>query len=209
LEAVLAGIEARESGSVSLDGEVLPHGAPRDRIKRRIAYIPSDRYMTALVRPMNLADNVELGRGDWWRKRRRARQRAVTDRLTRWNVRAAGPGAPVRSLSGGNAQKLVLARELDTSPDAVITCHPTRGLDPGAAAIVAERVLDAADEGAAIVWMGAELEEVLAVSDRVIVLSRGRVTGEFGRPFDRSAIGLAMGGETHSASGDTYVEGVE
>ncbi len=194
LEAVLAGIEAPQTGSVSLDGQVLPHGAPRDRIKRRIAYIPSDRYMTALVRPMNLADNVELGRGDWWRKRRRARQRAISDKLTRWNVRAAGPGAPVRSLSGGNAQKLVLARELDTSIDAVITCHPTRGLDPGAAAIVAERVLDAADEGAAVVWMGAELEEVLAVSNRVIVLSRGRITGEFDRPFDRLAIGLAMAG---------------
>ena len=79
LEAVLAGIEAPESGSVSLDGEVLPHGAPRDRIKRRIAYIPSDRYRTALVRPMNLADNIELGRGAWWRNRRRLRQRAIAE----------------------------------------------------------------------------------------------------------------------------------
>ncbi|MGA9277776.1 MAG: ABC transporter ATP-binding protein, partial [Ilumatobacter sp.] len=109
---------------------------------------------------------------------------------------AAGPGAPVRSLSGGNAQKLVLARELDRTPDAVITCHPTRGLDPGAASVVAERVLAAADEGAAVVWMGAELEEVLAVSHRVIVMSRGEITGEFSRPFDRSAIGRAMGGAT-------------
>ena len=109
-------------------------------------------------------------------------------------MRSAGPGAPVRSLSGGNAQKLVLARELGEAPDAVITCHPTRGLDPGASATVAERLLDAAAAGAAIVWMGAELEELLAVAHRVIVLSRGVVTGEFARPFDRSAIGLAMGG---------------
>ena len=113
----------------------------------------------------------------------------------------------MRSLSGGNAQKLVLARELDTSPDAVITCHPTRGLDPGAAAIVAERVLDAADAGAAVVWMGAELEEVLAVSQRVIVLSRGRITGEFVRPFDRSAIGLAMGGGAIHAEADMDGDG--
>ena len=111
-------------------------------------------------------------------------------------MRAAGPGAPVRSLSGGNAQKLVLARELDREPDLVVTCHPTRGLDPGAAGAVAERLLDAAAAGAAVVWMGAELEEVLAVAHRVVVLSRGRITGEFARPFDRSAIGLAMGGHS-------------
>ncbi len=117
----------------------------------------------------------------------------IADRLAAWNVRAAGPGAPVRSLSGGNAQKLVLARELDETPDVVITCHPTRGLDPGAAVTVAERLLDAADEGAAVVWMGAELEEVLAVSHRVIVLSRGRITGRVQPPVrplgDRSRDG--------------------
>jgi ABC-type uncharacterized transport system ATPase subunit len=194
LEAVLAGIDAPQSGTVSLDGHVVPHGAPRRRVAQRIAYIPSDRYRTALVRPMSLADNIELGRGRWWRPRRRSRWRAVAGTLQRWDVRSAGPGAAVRSLSGGNAQKLVLSRELNTTPDVVITCHPTRGLDPGAASIVAERVLDAADSGAAVVWMGAELEEVLAVSHRVIVLSRGSITGEFSRPFDRSAIGLAMGG---------------
>jgi simple sugar transport system ATP-binding protein len=206
LEALLAGIEAPAQGTVTLDGEPIPHGAPRRRIERHIAYIPSDRYREALVRPMSLADNVELGRGRWWRGRRRARHQAVGDRLARWDVRAAGPAAPVRSLSGGNAQKLVLSRELDSAPDAVITCHPTRGLDPGAARTVADRVLAAADDGAAVVWMGAELEEVLAVSHRVIVLSRGRITGTFERPFDRSAIGLAMGGGTATASEQYHVD---
>ena len=196
LEAVLAGIEPPDAGTVRLDGQEIPHGAPRQRIAKRIAYIPSDRYRTALVRPMSLADNLELGRGRSWRPRRRARRRAVVARLAEWDVRSAGPGAPVRSLSGGNAQKLVLARELAVVPDAVITCHPTRGLDPGASAAVADRLLDAAAAGAAVVWMGAELEEVLAVAHRVIVLSRGVVTGEFARPFDRSAIGLAMGGHS-------------
>ena len=101
----------------------------------------------------------------------------------------------MRSLSGGNAQKLVLRpRARHGARRSSITCHPTRGLDPGAAATVADRLLDAAAAGAAVVWMGAELEEVLAVAHRVIVLSRGRITGEFARPFDRSAIGLAMGG---------------
>ena len=206
LEAVLAAVETPDAGTVALDGEVLPQGLPRERIRRKIAYIPSDRYATALVRPMNLADNVELGRGRWWRSRRRARQHAIGDRLATWDVRSAGASAPVRSLSGGNAQKLVLARELDIAPDLVISCHPTRGLDPGAARTVAERVLDAADAGAAVVWMGAELEEVLAVSHRVIVLSRGQITGTFERPFDRSAIGLAMGGGTVDVADEYHVE---
>ena len=194
LEGVLSGVDAPDAGTVVVDGDVVPHGLPRERIRRRIAYIPSDRYRTALVRPLSLADNLELGRGNRWRPRRRSRQQSVASRLSTWKVRSAGPGAPVRSLSGGNAQKLVLARERDSPPAVVISCHPTRGLDPGAAATVAERVLDAAADGAAVVWMGAELEEVLAVSNRVVVLSRGRITGEFDRPFDRSAIGLAMGG---------------
>jgi simple sugar transport system ATP-binding protein len=194
LEAVLAGVEVAQSGSVTIDGEPVRAAAPRDRIRRQIAYIPSDRYRTAVVRPMSLADNLELGRGGRWRPRRRSRQRAVRHRLLEWDVRSAGPAAPVRSLSGGNAQKLVLARELHPTPDAVIACHPTRGLDPVAAQTVADRILDAAAAGAAVVWIGAELEEVLAVSHRVLVLSRGRVTGEFSRPFDRAAIGLAMGG---------------
>ena len=193
LEAVLAGVEPPDTGTVTLDGEPIPHD-PRGRVARRIAYIPADRYRTALVRAMSLADNVELGRGPRWRARRAARRRSIAPRLAAWDVRSAGPGAPVRSLSGGNAQKLVLSRELEGRPDLVITCHPTRGLDPGAATAVADRLLDAATDGASVVWMGAELEEVLAVAHRVIVLSGGRVTGEFARPFDRSAIGLAMGG---------------
>lgn len=194
LESLLAGVEAPDAGTIAVDGEPVRAGLPRDRVRRRIAYIPSDRYRTAVVRPMSLADNLELGRGTWWRPRRRARERGVRQRLAAWDVRSAGPAAPVRSLSGGNAQKLVLARELHPTPDAVVACHPTRGLDPLAAQTVADRVLDAAGAGAAVVWIGAELEEVLAVSHRVLVLSRGRVTGEFTRPFDRAAIGLAMGG---------------
>ena len=126
-----SGVDAPDAGTVVVDGDAVPHGVPRERIRRRIAYIPSDRYRTALVRPLSLADNIELGRGGRWRPRRRRRERSIAARLSTWKVRSAGPGAPVRSLSGGNAQKLVLARELDSPPDVVISCHPTRGLDPG------------------------------------------------------------------------------
>ena len=144
---------------------------------------------------MSLADNLELGRGAKWRPRRSARRRAVAPRLARSGTSAApGPARPCAACRAATPRSWCWPRARRTAPDAVITCHPTRGLDPGASATVADRLLDAAAAGAAVVWMGAELEEVLAVAHRVIVLSRGVVTGEFARPFDRSAIGLAMGG---------------
>jgi simple sugar transport system ATP-binding protein len=118
---------------------------------------------------------------------------AVAERLDGWDVRGARAGR-VGQLSGGNAQKLVLARELANPPSFVIAAHPTRGLDPGAAAAVATRVLATAAGGAAVVWIGSELDELLRVSDRIVVLCTGHVPREFHRPYDRHAIGLAMAG---------------
>jgi simple sugar transport system ATP-binding protein len=194
LEAVLAGVEPPTAGHVMVDGEPLPVHAPRDRVRRNVAYIPSDRYRTGIVRPMTLADNIELGRSGMWRVRRGARHRTTLPRLSAWDVRSRGPAALVRSLSGGNAQKLLLAREMHVEPSVVIACHPTRGLDPGAARTIADRILDAAAAGAAVVWVSVDLEELLAVSHRIIVLVDGSVTGRFEKPFDRNAIGLSMSG---------------
>ena len=195
LESLLAGVRAPDEGRITLDGDRVEVMRPRDRIRRGVAYIPSDRYRWGMVRPMSIADNIELGRGGRWRTGRAARHRIAEPRLTEWDVRSAGAAAPVRSLSGGNAQKLLLAREMSPVPGAVIACHPTRGLDPLASSVIAERVLGAAAGGAAVVWIGVELEELLSVSHRIVVLAGGRVTGEFLPPFDRNAIGLAMGGD--------------
>jgi general nucleoside transport system ATP-binding protein len=194
LEATLAGRIQPDAGTIRFDGETIVAGVPRSRVARRIAYIPSDRYRHGMVRPMSLADNMELGRSPRWRLRRALRLRAAVPRLAAWDVRSAGSQARVASLSGGNAQKLVLARELEGAPGVVLACHPTRGLDPEATRAVADRVFDAAGAGAAVVWIGAELDELLAVSHRIVVLAGGRLAGPFERPFDRAAIGLAMGG---------------
>jgi simple sugar transport system ATP-binding protein len=147
-----------------------------------------------MVRHLDLADTLELGRGGRWRALRRSRHRAAEPALAHWDVRSAGPAARGATLSGGNAQKLVLARELARPPVMVLACYPTRGLDPEAARTVAQRVLEAADAGAAVIWIGAELDELLAVSDRIVVLSQGRASEPMARPFDRGAIGLAMAG---------------
>jgi ABC-type uncharacterized transport system ATPase subunit len=192
LEAVLAGRVAPDSGRVIVGGNDIVGGDPQARRDAGVAYIPSDRYRHGLVRPMSLSDNLELGRLPRVRAPRRRRHSDAERSLNDWSVRSAGPGASAASLSGGNAQKLVLARELSGTPPVVVACYPTRGLDPGAAGTVAERLVSRAERGAAVLWIGAELDELFAVSDRIIVLAGGRITGEFTAPFDRREIGYAM-----------------
>ena len=195
LEAVLAG-RASYSGSVEVDGEALALRSPGDRIAAGIAYVTSDRYRFGLVRALDLADNLLLGRMPAWLPGRHRRQAAASPKLADWDVRAHGPGTIAGTLSGGNAQKVVLAREMDGDVRFVLACHPTRGLDPEAAGTVARRVLERATSGAAVLWMGAELDELFDVSDEVLVMAGGRLVGPFRPPYDRSEIGLAMSGET-------------
>ncbi|GAA4705666.1 sugar ABC transporter [Phytohabitans rumicis] len=194
LEALLAGLAAATAGTLTLDGEPLPVGDPRRRVRAGVAYIPSDRYRHALAGPMSLADNLELGRGHRVRPARRRRDRLLAPVLRRWDVRTAGPAARASTLSGGNAQKLVLARELAGEPRLVVAAYPTRGLDPDAARMISERIVKAAAAGAAVVWFGAELDELFAVADRIVVLATGHAAGPFEPPYDRAAIGLAMAG---------------
>jgi simple sugar transport system ATP-binding protein len=192
LERLLAGIDQPESGRVT----GLPHDPkhPRARVSSGIAYIPSDRYQRALASELTIADNLELGRGPWWRRRRGQREHQASGALSRWDVRGGSPRTPVVSLSGGNAQKVVLAREVDGHAGIVIAGYPVRGLDPGASDTITRRIIAAADDGAAVVWFGAELDELLAVCDRMIVLVAGEPVQHFAAPFDRDAVAVAMGG---------------
>jgi ABC-type uncharacterized transport system ATPase subunit len=194
LEQVISAQLPPSSGTLVVDGEPLLVDSPRRRIARRIGYIPSDRYRWGMVRPLSISDNLELGRAPFWRRRRVERHTHAGERIDAWDVRCAGPDAAVASLSGGNAQKLLLSRELHGDTSVILACYPTRGLDPEAARIVVERIVERAEQGTAVVWIGAELDELFAVADRIVVLAGGRVTGEFEPPFDRAVIGLAMTG---------------
>ncbi len=192
LEAALAGRVRPDSGSIRIDGLALTPLDPRSRRRAGVAYVASDRYRHALLRPMEIADNLELGRVPRVRGPRSQRHAIAREQLVEWDVRSAGPAARASSLSGGNAQKVVLARELDGEPGVVLACYPTRGLDPNAAAAVADRLVARAVDGAAVLWIGAELDELFAVADRLVVLAAGHISGEFTPPFDRDAVGLAM-----------------
>ncbi len=200
LESLLAGRTTPTAGTVVVDDTPMQAGEPRSRLAHGIAYVPSDRYRWGLVRPMDLSDNLDLGRVGLFRPRRRHRRHHARSPLTAWNVRSSGPAATAGSLSGGNAQKLVLARELSGTPGVVLACYPTRGLDPGASDDVATRLVERAENGAAVLWIGAELDELFAVSDRIFVLSLGQLIGPFSPPFDRERVGQAMAGMLDLAS---------
>ena len=157
----------------------------------RAAYIPADRTREALVLPMTLAENVALrglgdrtGRMPW-----REIDRRTGALITSFAIAAPGPAAPAASLSGGNQQRLVVARELDDAPALVVADNPTRGLDLQATAFVLEQLRAAASRGAAVVVHSADLDELLAICTRMLVVFGGRV---FPTGLDREAVGRAM-----------------
>jgi ABC-type uncharacterized transport system ATPase subunit len=161
------------------------------QIPDRVGFVPEDRHRDALILGFGLDENVALsgagsasGRTPW----RSIRERAE-ELISMHDVRAAGVRQPVSALSGGNQQKLVLARELDAGAEALVLENPTRGLDVRAAAAVHERLRTARDTGVAIVLHATDLDEVLPIADRMIVVHAGRVREV---PVDREAVGRAM-----------------
>jgi general nucleoside transport system ATP-binding protein len=166
-----------------------------------LGVIPQDRHLEALVMNWSLIDNVLLGR----QHRKAARRGLTLDRgraqrdtqsiRERFDVRAANLEVAVRTLSGGNQQKLVVGRALIDEPDLVLAYNPTRGIDVGATALVQSRLMEARNRGAAVLLISFELDEILALADHVIVMYRGAVLGSFDRAqFDRAEIGRLMAG---------------
>jgi simple sugar transport system ATP-binding protein len=170
------------------------------RLPEEIGFVPEDRVRDALVPEWSLAENVALkgagratGRVDWTLVRKR------TDvMLHRFDVRASGPAVAARTLSGGNQQKLVLARELATEPPLLVVEQPTRGLDIAASAAIHDQLVAARDRGAAVVIASADLDELLMLADRVLVMFDGRAR-EVAR--ERDVVGRAMLGLGESAEG--------
>ena len=113
-----------------------------------------------------------------------------------FDVRGAGPTAPASALSGGNQQKLVVAREVNRDPRLLIAAQPTRGLDVGAIEFLHKRLVKERDEGRAILLLSLELEEILSLSDRILVIYEGQIVGEYGTDVDAETLGLAMIGAT-------------
>jgi ABC-type uncharacterized transport system ATPase subunit len=169
----------------------------RLEVARPVAFIPEDRTSEGLIPELDLTENVTLGLGrdaPWMHKGRikwgEARARTA-DLLEEFGITASGPRARAASLSGGNQQKLIVARELLRSPSVIVAENPTRGLDVAAGSAIHDRLRSAAAAGAAVLFHSTDLDEVLALADRVIVVARG-VISEVPPQASRATIGAMM-----------------
>ena len=205
----LAGVLPARSGSVSLDGVNVTAAPVRARQQRGLGHVPEDRQGRGLLLSMSLEDNLLLGRETaytraFWldRKKLRADAEVLINRL---DVRPPDPTALMSSLSGGNQQKVVVGRELQRTLSALICAQPTRGVDVGAIERIHAEILKVRASGGAVLLLSAELDEILALSDRIAVLYRGRVVGTLDNLKDRrvstrAVVGALMLGATSDGS---------
>ena len=201
LTDTLAGLRRAHAGRIVLDGRDITHAPVAARVQAGLAYIPADRASTALVRGMSVAENLMLrdsGSSPYARGPFLTPVPAATKAqklMTEYDIRAAGPSAVVMRLSGGNQQKIVVARELDRAPAVLVAHQAAWGLDPGATRFVLDQVIALRDAGAAVVYVSSELEEVLEISDRIAVMAGGQFAGEMPTAeADLKQIGLWMAG---------------
>jgi general nucleoside transport system ATP-binding protein len=195
LAEVAAGLLAPTRGRVTVNGlDVTGHGPVAVRAAG-LAYVPEDRLGTGLAPSLTLAENLQLTRRHGLLLRRR-RWLADAERLMReYDIRASGPNAVTSQLSGGNIQKVLLARELASGPSALVVASPTRGLDVGATEFVRSVLADRRAAGCGILLISVDLDEVRALSDRIYVLYGGRLVLErAGVDADVTELGLAMAG---------------
>jgi ABC-type sugar transport system ATPase subunit len=179
------GLHPISAGTISVDGHAITPRTPRQAIAHGIAYVPEDRQRHGLLPPFSIAANTSLASLRkisvlGWLLRRRERNAAEHYRQL-LQTRCRGINQPVRQLSGGNQQKVVLGKWLMTEPRLLILDEPTRGIDVGAKAEVHHAMGELARNGKAILMISSDLPEVLAISDRILVMRQGRLTAEFAR----------------------------
>ena len=199
----LTGLEPLVSGSVKLCGKDITHASIRQRSVMGMSHIPEDRHKHGLVLDYSLEDNMVLQRyfepefTDKAGFLRRRNIRTYAEKLIdQYDVRSGqGPITIARSMSGGNQQKAIVAREIDRSPHLLIAMQPTRGLDVGAIEYIHKQIIAARDEGKAVLLVSLEMDEVLDVSDRILVMYEGEIVGELDpQTTTAEEIGLYMAG---------------
>lgn len=194
----LTGLRPAFSGVVKIDQEDVTAKSPREIHKRDVAHVPEDRHRSGLVLPFTVTENIVLdsyyqapiSRGvqmDWGAARERA-ERLVEE----YDVRTPGIDVLVSTLSGGNQQKVIVAREFDRDVRLVIASQPTRGIDVGSIEYIHSRIIKERDAGAAVLIVSSELDEIMALSDRILVMFEGRIVAEFQGSVSTTEVGLAM-----------------
>jgi general nucleoside transport system ATP-binding protein len=202
----ITGMCAPESGAVAIDGQDVAGKGVRAATDAGVAHIAEDRQLRGLVLPFTLAENLALreyrspelsGRG--WLRLRHMKERAEK-LLAEFDVRGGGAESYAAALSGGNQQKVAVAREIASNPKVLIAHQPTRGLDVGAIEFVHRRLIAERDKGRAVLLVSLEYEEVKALADRILVIYEGKIAGEFSPDASEEELGIAMtGGNTQPA----------
>jgi general nucleoside transport system ATP-binding protein len=202
----ITGLRPVAAGRIVVDGTDITHASAREIIDTGVGHIPEDRHRRGLVLNFSLAENLALHAYRRAPNSRRGllqlntiRRRAVR-LLKEFDVRGGTPETPASALSGGNQQKVVLAREIDADPKVLIAAQPTRGLDVGAIEFVHRRLVEQRDAGRAVLLVSLELEEILSLSDRILVIYEGRIVAEFPPTATEEEIGLAMTGGRKEAA---------
>ncbi len=210
LVEVLTGLREMEEGSFKVKGVELSNKSPKEIRKVGIAHIPEDRLTTGLSKAAALWENLLLGvqkdkpyaiKGIHMNKRR-IKER--TDRLIKeFDIRTSSRDLPAGNLSGGNMQKMVIAREFSFDTPILIIAQPTRGVDIGAIEFIHSQIIEKRNKGAAILLVSAELDEIFRLSDRIITIYEGKITGEFLKEdIMKKEIGLYMTGEQVKEGGN-------
>jgi ABC-type uncharacterized transport system ATPase subunit len=183
VEALL-GLREADAGTIEMGGQDITRWPTRRRREAGMGYVPEDRHARGLVLSSPLWENTMLGRQGsapfarrGWLRPKAARRR-TREVIERFDVRTPGPDVPAFALSGGNQQKLIMGRELMAQPRLLIAAHPTRGVDVGAQAAIWEEIRRARDAGLAVLLVSADLDEIIGLSDRLVVIFRGRLVAE-------------------------------
>jgi ABC-type uncharacterized transport system ATPase subunit len=200
IEAI-AGVRRLLQGKILIDGHDRNDKVATDGGVTEIAHVPADRLRTGLIPSLSVADNLVLPNaatrpysrfGILSKSAIRAR---ALDLIRHFDIRVPAPTVLAGHLSGGNQQKMILARELAGRPGIIVCCYPTRGLDIAASEAVQREILSRRDDGAAVVWASVDLDELLSMTDRIIVLHQGKMTGEvLTKEATAEQLGLLMGG---------------
>ena len=204
LLSLLSAITPLQEGIMHLKGEAITKQAPSNPAmmrKKGVAHVPEDRHAMGIVLPFTAAesailgyeDDASLGRGFWLSPRKIAAQCAKL--MARFDVRPNTPSLKSNLFSGGNQQKIVLAREISKDPDILIVGQPTRGVDIGAIEFIHNQLIALRDKGCAILVVSVELDEILSLSDRIIVMNNGEIVGTVtAKEADEQRLGLMMAG---------------
>ncbi|MBX7252078.1 MAG: ABC transporter ATP-binding protein [Candidatus Promineofilum sp.] len=201
LAEVIAGLRPATSGEVSLGGRNVTGLSPRRVMALGLSYIPEERMRDGMIREFTVAENIILREFDQPPYARSgflnqaAIQRNSRELVNSFNVKTPSLETPAKNLSGGNIQKIILAREISRRPQVIVAAQPTRGLDIGATEYVHARLLEQRDQGTATLLISEDLDEILALADRILVICDGRIMGDVPRAeATAEKLGLLMAG---------------